>query len=303
MGLVLVFDLDGTIIDSSDRTLFNIEDTAENFKELKTKIRNENFLNSNLLYVFKRAAYLRRIGKVTAILLLTNNSDNFFISVVDSVLRDICSEDKKIGVGANGQYKNSEYIALNRDPYTEMREQEYFFDSILPRTHTNRRGSDLTNPIKGIDDIKLMLGFLNKEMSEGEILENTFFFDDLDHEGMHPLGDNYIRITPGFKKGVRDETIYNVIFNKLEQLEKPSFGRTRSNTANSGNVETRAALPNNRTIFTPITKRKMAQLLKPKTVPTGGSKLIRTRRTRRANRNKMLRINKNHNKTRNGVRK
>ena len=217
MGLVLVFDLDQTIIDSSDPYLFNRPNTPEGITELKK--RANGLLNFRLVNdVIKRAARLRGTDKITGIFLLTNNSSKIMVSAVDSVLRDTVARENP--EGSIGKYKTS----ANKDPDTQgMPNQPYFFDSILMREHSGRTpGSEVNNPVKNLEDVKRMLGFIGVKMSDEEIRKNTFFFDDMDHPGM-TLGDQYIKIYPPFKKYTLDYTHYDLILQKLSELDgKPA---------------------------------------------------------------------------------
>jgi len=95
MGLILVFDMDQTILDSSDPYLFERPPTPEAHIILKEKIRLA--LNWNVVNLMKRAAKLRPSGQVSAICLLTNNSSTILVSAVDEVLFE--------ETGSKGKYK------------------------------------------------------------------------------------------------------------------------------------------------------------------------------------------------------
>ena len=159
MGIVLVFDLDQTIIDSSDDSLFRIPDTPDNFRDLKFKLKSESRVNISIVNILKRAARLRLSGKVSAICLLTNNSDPFFVSAVDGLLKDeIGYRDPE---GAVGRYRNSQY--REKDPESiKMRDnrenQGYFFDVIMMRNHSSR--AQVQSPPKRFEDVKTMMGYL-----------------------------------------------------------------------------------------------------------------------------------------------
>ena len=62
MGLVLVFDLDQTILDSSDPKFFDNSLTPDVLKEMIKKN-----LNMNIVNLLIRASKLRPSGKVSAI--------------------------------------------------------------------------------------------------------------------------------------------------------------------------------------------------------------------------------------------
>jgi hypothetical protein len=225
MGLILVFDLDQTIIDSSDPFLFNRPNTPEGIRELKEKA--EGLLNFKLVNnVIKRAAKLR--GKkdasgndlLTGIFLLTNNSSKIMVSSVDSVLYELVKANNP----ENPEVALGKYMTeLNTDLYTQgMPIQPYFFDSIMMREHKYRKrgvtGVDKHDPVKNLNDVKNMLGFINVRMTNEEIQKNTFFFDDMDHPGM-TLGDQYILIFPAFRRGPIDNTKYDLILQRLSELD------------------------------------------------------------------------------------
>lgn len=222
MGLVLVFDLDQTIIDSSDPFLFNRPNTLDGIAQLKGRARG--LLNFRLVNdVIQRAAKLR--GKkdasgndlLSGIFLLTNNSSEMMVSSVDSVLRDeVVANNPEHPSVANGKYMTP----YNTDKNTEgMPSQKYFFDSIMMRQHKLRTPSlDKQSSVKNLNDVKNMLGFINVEMTDKEIQKNTFFFDDMDHPGM-TLGNQYIKIVPPFKIGLQDETKYEPVLQRLSELD------------------------------------------------------------------------------------
>jgi len=222
MGLVLVFDLDQTIIDSSDPFLFNRPNTPDGIRELRFRARQ--LLNGKLLSdVIKRAARLRGVKDasgndiLSGIFLLTNNSSKIMVSGVDSVIRDEVAI-RNPG-GSVGKYKTMENI----DPDIQgMPDQPYFFDSILMREHRTRTpgtpGVDPHNPVKNLDDVKRMLAYIGVNLSDEELRQNTFFFDDMDHPGM-TLGENYIKIVPPYTSYMRDDTNYQPVLRRLSELD------------------------------------------------------------------------------------
>lgn len=297
MGLVLVFDLDQTIIDSSDEYLFNRPDTPEGIGQLKFKAKS--LLNTNLVNnIIKRAARLR--GKkdasgndlVTGIFLLTNNSSKIMVSAVDSVLRDEIAI--KNPVESIGRYMTPE----NFDPDTEgMPKQDYFFDSILMRDHKKRtQGSEEHSPLKNLDDVKRMLAYIGVILPEEQLRENTFFFDDMEHPGMRVLKPgNYIKIVPPFRKYQAEHTDYTPILRKLSELEgnplpeQRKFGRNRSNTMNEGagnNMELPPPAHEVTVRHTPGARGTLSSLFKTPSSSSGGAKPLRLRRTRKNRSNK-----------------
>ncbi len=94
MGLILVFDMDQTILDSSDPYLFERPPGPEALIILKQKIKEA--LNWNVVNIMKRAANLRPTGEVSAICLLTNNSSHILVSAVDEVLYEETGSKGKV---------------------------------------------------------------------------------------------------------------------------------------------------------------------------------------------------------------
>jgi hypothetical protein len=303
MGLILVFDLDQTIIDSSDPYLFNRPNTLDGIRELK--FRAKGLLNFRLVNdVIKRAARLR--GKkdssgndlLSGIFLLTNNSSKIMVSSVDSVL----FEEVKANNPENPELAKGKYMSpYNTDPDTEgMPSQAYFFDSIMMREHKDRiPGADSHSPVKNLEDVKKMLGFIGVAMSDEEIQKNTFFFDDMDHPGM-TLGQQYIRIDPPFRKYSIDYTRYEPILQRLSELDgqpmiriaprlrkplsvstpveplKPprEFGRNRSGTMNEGagnNMELPPTKQETTVRAIPKAKPSLSSMFTAKPSPSGQS--------------------------------
>jgi hypothetical protein len=333
MGLVLVFDLDQTIVDSSDHSLFDLPDFPEEFSALKDRIINESRLNRNIVNILKRAASLRPSGKVSAICLLTNNSDTFFVSAVDSVLKDIISaEDPE---GAIGRYRNPTYLRKDPESITMRDNQGYFFDVIMTRNHSSRQR--VKSPPKRFQDVEKMMSYLDIPVR----LNDVYFFDDVIHHidnefQRKGLISHSIIIDPPFVRNQPDSTYYDIILRVLTKLEGPKTSATpATSTPASGPgplTVKRSATPLPATVATTIqrpygrnrsgafnTKDPYAspnnlpplaaihhtpkphtslfsafpELKRPRNSSSGGR-----RQTRRSNRFK-----KNRNKTRNGLRK
>jgi hypothetical protein len=214
MGLVLVFDMDQTILDSSDPYLFNRPPTPEARVILKKKIRES--LNWNVVNLLKRAAKLRPDG-VSAICMLTNNSSTILVSAVDEVLYE--------ETGSKGKYKTYAGNANDR----EMPDKPYFFDSIMMRQHSSRPKTIDDNPPKRYIDIMNMLSYIGMKDVGIDRMKDVFFFDDI---GTHNLRsefnfmsegkykDHYIHITPPYNKLLQDRTDYRPILHSLAALDK-----------------------------------------------------------------------------------
>jgi hypothetical protein len=193
MGIVLVFDLDQTIVDTQESFLHL--DTSM-IDRLKKQIRP--FLNENIVNLLKRASKLRHTH-VSAICLLTNNSDVVFIAAVDSLLRDLC--------GSPGKYKTPDNI----DDYSKyFVNQDYFFDAIMPRYHPTR---DPTSS-KSVKDVKVMMSYLGEKV----VLDDIYFFDDQPHVIDREIR-NSIKIVPLFNRYKNDLTNYKPILERLSRID------------------------------------------------------------------------------------
>jgi hypothetical protein len=321
MGLILVFDLDQTIIDSQ-QYFFQRPETYESINTLKDEILTGGYLNPTIIDILKRASKLRDEDvtnpmdkKVTAIFLLTNNSDPIYVAAVDSAIHELCN--------STGKY----YTEANIDPDTHfMPKKPYFFDSIMMRGHSKRVGSD---PSKSLNDVYVMLRYL--EIKKKPVLGSIYFFDDIYHEMDRQLNafgfpDHSIKITPAFRRGETDLTNYKPILDRLSKLEgadttstvavssmapvsaltversKPlkAPGRPRSGARNSEDPLTRNNLPQeNLNSLPPLplpAKRPSIFGVWPEL------KASQTQGGRRKSRIRKL-LQKNRNKTRNRIRK
>jgi len=216
MGIILVFDLDQTITDSSLPGLFTVPTNSEEADKLRALIKSA--LNMNVVNLLKRATPLRLTGGVTAICLLTNNASSTYVSMVDSVLQELC--------GSTGKYKTyRENVNANAMPI-----KPYFFDSIFMRGHSTRAKNG--NPSKSLLDVSNMMTFLKEYGSIHSIIKDTYFFDDI---GTHLMRqefnfmesgkykDHYIQITPPYSIGFQDMTDYRPVLRALSALDgKPA---------------------------------------------------------------------------------
>ena len=199
-GLVLVFDLDQTLIDSTDI--------------LKEKVNNwatiEDFIQRNINMrivenILRPAVGLRKTGKVAAIILLTNNSLTAYVDRVNYYIA------KHLGI--------PDITAFD---YTMMRQDRM-------------RKQPSINPPKGLNDVKNILLKLNKP--DDDLARRTIMFDDCDRHLMKKeLCDagyprNYIQvigpedleinfyeyINRGFLAGKNDLTDYRFILELFSQ--------------------------------------------------------------------------------------
>jgi len=207
-GLILVLDMDQTIIDS---------DPFFRTPPLNAS-RIPEYLNMNVVNILLRAAKLRP-KKVKAIFLLTNNSDTQFIASVDSAILDLSK-------GSVGKYNTSE----SRDPDAKkMPQKPYFFDDIFTINHSMRK-TKIAGISHGIKDIHTVLQMIHTidPGYHSDLMKNLFFFDDLPQHKLHEefinsLGgkykDHYITIRPPYKKEFEDKTDYRPILKTLAKLE------------------------------------------------------------------------------------
>lgn len=165
-GLVLVWDMDSTIVGN----YFNVRSNEE-------LIFNERAVN-----IMKQAVEARKTGKVAAIFLLTNNSDDEFIKLMRTRLA------LKLGVPR-------------------------VFDFAMQRYHPSRPYSE--DPPKRLQDVAFMMNAIKKPTTN---LENrVFFFDDRgDHEIRKEIPPtHYIQISPPYKPNIKDSTNFKPIANAI----------------------------------------------------------------------------------------
>lgn len=230
MGLVLVFDLDETVIDT--KFWVNDPDIKKIFSQggflspdetniLKKKIYDN--LNKKVAEIILRAANLRphtrflpqwaRNEKVSAICLLTNNSDKRYTALIDEVFQNISGL-----YGSGGKYENFKRSGLFRRPY--------FFDYIMIRNHPNRP-KNTDNPPKRLEDVNRMLESLKIKFDISNLNNNSnlFFFDDRvpKHVIQSQIPDaNYIQINPPFdinNNASDDKTDYSAILDRLDSID------------------------------------------------------------------------------------
>jgi len=205
MGIVLVFDLDQTILDSSDPKFFDNSLTPEEIREMIKKN-----LNMNIVNILIRASNLRPSGKVGAICLLTNNSSVNFVQLVDSVLKELTGS-----VGSYGKKAVEDGFEAG----------EYFFDAIMTRNHIARPSTASGSPPKRLEDINKMLEPFDLSFGSAT-MDDLFFFDDLsNHDIMRTykevgeFRENYIQIKPPYTKYRTDTTNYTPVLRALANLD------------------------------------------------------------------------------------
>ena len=221
-GLVLVFDMDQTIIDSDPFFKSNPLEYS----------KIPDYLNMNVVNILLRAAKLRPT-KVMAIFLLTNNSDKQFVAAVDSALY-------KLSMGSRGKYNTVESADSNS---SKMPHKEYFFDDIFMIDHPKRKQASIgvSSGVKDLHTVLEMMHTINSD-EHPNIIKNLFFFDDMSNHKLHDefieysggkYKNHYITIHPPYQKGKIDKTNYRPILKALQKLDKKpaslSLRKTRRN--------------------------------------------------------------------------
>lgn len=230
-GLVLVFDLDQTLIDT--KSISKITRTDDIIKAaLNRKIVN-GILGPATAF---RTSYP---GSIDAILLLTNNRNAAYISKVCEII------SQELGhTGSN--FRNIQSIENSRFKY----KVPLFFDYIMMRQNIHRQSDD-----KSLRDVRIMLNIL--KVNDDNLASRTYFFDDQEHGIMRSeIGDShYIKITGpdvdpdhplfnfGFRQGKEDLTNYQGIDEELRRisLQNSSAAGAPDFSNNDGSVG--AAVP------------------------------------------------------------
>jgi hypothetical protein len=263
-GLVLVFDLDQTLIDTEKDwrgIMSSLDDdslTAEQFiRAIHEKV--DPLLNMTLIdKVLRPASKLRKTGQVSAILMLSNNSRYNYAANVSYAIQESLDDVSRFHDGSKKRFY-------------------YFFDYIMIRTHQSRNGS--ANPPKSIKDVKYMLERL--ELPTENLEGRTYFFDDI---GDHKIRDDfkkagvenhYIYIargnpsnpeSSGFSAGFSDKTDYGPVEKALaEAIASPVAAASAPNAAGGAP---------NATLAPPCQGNSCIQ--------EGGTRKKHVRRTRRA---------------------
>ena len=208
MGLILVFDLDQTIVNTEAPGIFPGPEYPMN-DEYKTKLKEQ--INPNVLDILLRAAKLRRIG-VDAIFLLTNNSSSNYVANINALLLELSNN-------SIGDYKKRKSPFITEDiPGTN-----FFFDYIMTANHPSRSGLS-----KSSSDIEYMMSYMGMSMSIGDLFSRLYFFDDSpDHQIRKDLKNysqgkyfnHYIIINPPFSTEYDDLTEYGPIDEALKKIE------------------------------------------------------------------------------------
>jgi len=212
--LVLVFDIDATLVDTDGIT------TIPTLKATRDYLALPGIMNQRILdEVIVPAAKLRSEGKIAAILVLSNNGMPAYIAgVCDYIAKYV---ENEIGRQKPGRFRN----ARRNTNATVERIPEYFFDYIMTRDTDGRVGGG-GNPLKRLEDVDYMMRILG--LSTYDLRSRTFMFDDLrGHQIQSELGRNYILIrsnkgsNDGYKAGSKEITDYSPVLERFRALKGP----------------------------------------------------------------------------------
>ena len=229
-GLIFVFDLDQTLIDSEGT--FEELDADERKPPAEQRVWDiiHERLNMTLITkVLAPACALRDSGVgIDAICLLTNNSSREYVANIALYLKEL--------IKSNGQFKT---IQKTPNGNSEFPEIDTVFDYIMVRQHKSRNGSG--NPPKSLTDIAYMMNALEIPFKDpADVARRTFFFDDnTSHRIRQQLTtygypthytiiqgpDSVGGINKGFVKGKPDFTDYRYIdqvFRRINRGEEPA---------------------------------------------------------------------------------
>jgi len=188
-GIVLVWDLDKTLV----ANYFNI------------KSSEEPILNTNALDIIYKA---NQSGKVSAILLLTNNEDQRFVSLIHMALIE----------EYNARYEPKVRYLFDLIWTAEKSGDTY----VYPRTNDRSGWAG-----KSLNDVEAML--MDLELPIDNLASRVYFFDDLPNHvlaGEIPK-DHYIVITPPFDTVLEDATDYSSILDALSSMNGGRMTRRR----------------------------------------------------------------------------
>jgi len=223
-GLILVFDLDQTIIDSSNiHNLLAVEEAKPAANSKAWEVLSSQ-LNPELIHaVLKPAVELRNMGHIDAICMLTNNADRGYVANVCHLLGDMLRSEGNFGFVRNSNQGNRNFPQVPN-----------LFDYVMVRQHPWRQAS--SNPPKSLDDVKFMMEALEVTYADdSDLARRTFFFDDnTGHVLAQELRDrgypdHYIAmkgpdsekgVNLGFLAGKHDLTDYTAILMAFSRIRK-----------------------------------------------------------------------------------
>jgi hypothetical protein len=180
-GLILVFDLDQTLIDSTDMLQLLNEELKKPNSELDADRIITGKINMTLINtVLIPAVKLRDTGRgVDAIFMLTNNSDRDYIGLICLYLSRLVQSVGRFSNVKNGPMGNSQYPSINT-----------VFDYVMVRQHPSRE--QVYNPPKSLSDVEYMMKALNlPDRGRADVAKRTFFFDDNENHTIRRQLDIY----------------------------------------------------------------------------------------------------------------
>lgn len=216
MGLVLVFDVDGTLgpVDGEPN-----QGPGRGLSLGKASIP----INPKMLEVIREGVAGR--GKTAdALFILSNNSDTGYMARIEARIQELLGTSEPIfdDIMARGDFR--------RDIYRE----DFFIEGGLP----------VHNPRKSLADVATMIETMNLKRRLGRIFTSpgqvarpvstrglarrVYFFDDLIHYMKDEIpADQYIHITPSYtgSRGYKDRTRYFSLLARIRGI-KGVKGRT-----------------------------------------------------------------------------
>jgi hypothetical protein len=205
MGLVLVFDVDGTLgpVDGEGKVPIPI--------------------NPKMLEVIREGVAGR--GKtVDALFILSNNSDTGYMRRIEARIKELLGTSEAIfdDIMARGDFRR------------DIHREDFFLEGGLP----------VHNPRKSLADVATMIETMNlkrrlaaatwqqkpqqKPVSSRGLARRVYFFDDLIHYMKDEIpADQYIHITPSYtgSRGYKDRTRYFSLLARIRGI-KGVKGRT-----------------------------------------------------------------------------
>lgn len=224
-GLILVFDLDQTLIDSTDMHELLYEEAKKSNLELNADKVVDSRINMTIINnVLAPAVKMRGLGRgVDAIFLLTNNSDRDYVALVCLYLSNLLYSVGKFLKIKNGPMGNSEYPNANS-----------LFDYVMIRQHPSR--PQVYTPPKSLNEVEYMMKALNLPYrGRPDLAKRTFFFDDNENHlirkefdmygypGHYVIirGPNYVdNVNQGYISGKPDLTDYGYIDYVIRSIGK-----------------------------------------------------------------------------------
>jgi hypothetical protein len=242
MGLVLVFDLDETLIG-----------TTKNYKDGKYDISDIQ-LNDKLFQIIFHAKGLKEDGLVDAILLLTNNTnmpsvyrekEGNFLAIIESVVKDkyhmnfnYIFDNIYTGTRDNMKKRARNFVPVKPSNKNKYPSSSYRLTSSVPYdpygfvNQSAPTSSTMLNyrPSKDIETVAKMLSEI--EISTENLEDRIIFFDD--EPRAHVLKEElegrdgiYVTIDPPFGK---DKTDLKGVYAALK-MDMPKGGARRRRTA------------------------------------------------------------------------